>query len=104
MEKIWVIRGQAGFKRVTVPALRSLDLMNGATCSRWKPTRTTISGEAWNRLAEQAAIHQVSIRELLEMMIHHGLSGLYRPGSWEAVSPFGTELYKPDGHADRWFQ
>lgn len=113
MNKIYVLRTSNvfGFTHVSIPqlnAIRSPEDRIAAyenTCSRWKPSRVTISGEAAHLLAEAAHEYGLTQRELIEAMLHHGLSGLNRPGSWEASGPFSPYTYHGDNAvADRWFR
>lgn len=107
-QKIYVLPRVNGFQRVSHPQLyehrHAADY--DKTCSRWKPSRVTISGEAAQRLAEAADDWGMTPRALLEAMMHHGFSGIERPGSWEASTPFNPHSYG-DGEncvADRWFR
>lgn len=113
MSKIYVLRDQNvfGFPRVSHPQLNTLRSWEDRitdheqTCSRWKPSRVTISGEAAHLLAEAADECGMTQRELLEAMVHHGFSGLNRPGSWEASTPFNPYSYHGENAvADRWFR
>lgn len=113
MSKIYVLRDRNvfGFQRVSHPQLNTLRSLEDRiadheqTCSRWKPARVTISGEAAHLLAEAAGEYGMSPRELLEAMVHHGFSGINRPGSWEASSPFNPDYYSGENtFADRWFR
>lgn len=92
---------RAGFHQVHVP---ELPINTGPSTSIYKPVRVSISGDAHWRLARLAMTYDLSVRDLLERMIHHGLSGMNRPGSWEAVTPFDPDMYGPDSVADTWFQ
>jgi len=111
MNKIYVLRAVFGFPRVSHPQLNGLRSLEDRiadyenTCSRWKPSRVTISGEAAHLLAAAADEWGMTQRELLEAMLHHGFSGLNRPGSWEASTPFNPHSYRgEDAVADRWFR
>ena len=113
MNKIYVLRdpNAFGFPRVSHPQLRTLRSLDDRiadeenTCSRWQPSRVMISGEAAHLLAIAADEWGMSQRELLEAMLHHGFSGLNRPGSWEASTPFSPYSYRgEDTVADRWFR
>lgn len=107
-QKIYVLRRVCGFNAVSHPQLRELRsaLDYDQTCSRWKPRRVTISGEAAHLLAEAAEEYDMTPRALLEAMMHHGFSGIKRPGSWEAASPFNPYGYGNGENcvADRWFR
>lgn len=107
-QKIYVMRPVNGFQRISHPQLYAARQAPDydKTCSRWRPSRVTISGEAAHLLAEAAAEWGMTQRALLEAMMHHGFSGLNRPGSWEASTPFAPYSYG-DGEncvADRWFR
>ena len=111
MNRIYVFRDVLGYPRISHPQLRTVRTLEDRiadeeqTCSRWKPARVTISGEAAHLLAEAADEWGMSQRELLEAMIHHGFSGLNRPGSWEASTPFTPYSYHGENVvADRWFR
>jgi len=113
MSKIYVLRDPNvfGFPRVSHPQLNTIRALEDRiadyenTCSRWKPSRVTISGEAAHLLSDAADEYGISPRELLEAMVHHGFSGLNRPGSWEAATPFHPRTYHGENvMADRWFR
>lgn len=111
MKSVYVLRPVFGFPRVSCPQLNTLRSLEDSladfenTCSRWKPSRVTISGEAAHLLNEAAEEYGMTPREMLEAMLHHGFSGLNRPGSWEASGPFSPYTYQGENAvADRWFR
>ncbi len=65
--------------------------------------RVTLNARGVERMQEMADAKGISLRELMEALMHHVLSTYERPGSWEANTAFNFDNYRPDGYADKWF-
>jgi len=66
-------------------------------------TRVALNARGVELMREAAADNGVTLRELMESLMHFAISMHKRPGSWEAQS-FSLEHYThPEQHGDKWF-